>query len=159
MPRISFRYRFTVLLPAPPDAAYRWATDFRPDDPERLGQVGVRRIERLAPDALILTDTVRDGRATVTKSRLVRLMPERRSWTNTHLTGSRRHSQFLYEISAAGRGRSRLTFTGLQIESAARPPSPRAIATRARSVAREDAAAWRRLARAMGRDLRSWRRA
>jgi hypothetical protein len=158
MPQVSFQYRFRVRLPAPPATAYRWATDYCPDDPSRMGQVGSRRIVRLTSDALILTDTIREGRRSVRKSRLVRLMPGSLSWTNTHLTGPRRHSQFLYEISAAGRGASRLTFTGLQIERSSRPLSPRALAARARSVAREDAGTWRRLAREMARDLRRSRR-
>lgn len=153
MPAVSVRYRFTVRLPAPPAAAYRWATDFRPDDLARMGEVGTRRVDRLAPDALVLTDTTRRGRGKVTKSRLVRLLPEELSWTNTHIGGPFLHSQFLYRLEPSGRGASRLTFTGLQLEHPSRRPTPAAMRARAREVARADAAAWRRLARAMAQEL------
>lgn len=158
MPLVAFSYRFSVLLPATCDEAFRWATDYRPDDLALMGENGTRRIERLAPGTLLLTDTVRSGRRAVTKSRLIRILPGRRRWTSTHLSGPARHSQFLYELLPAGRGRSRLEFTGLQVERRPARMSPAALARRARDVAREDAAGWRRLARAMARDLGRHRR-
>ena len=153
MPLVSFEYRFRVRLPAGAEAAYRWATDYAPDDPARMGQDGHRRIERLTAEALVLTDTVRTPRGAVTKQRLVRLRPRLRSWTNTHLSGPMRHSQFLYTILPAGPRRSTLEFVGLQVERARRPLSARDLAQRARAVARDDAATWRRLARVMRREL------
>ena len=153
MPLVTFEYRFSVKLPASADAAYRWATDYAPDDPARMGQDGRRRIEKLADGAIVLTDTVRQSGRTVTKKRLVRLRPRVRSWTNTHLSGPKRHSQFLYRIIPGGRRRSTLEFVGLQVERAARSLSPSQLARRAREVGREDAATWRRLARAMASDL------
>jgi len=153
MPLVAFDYRFRVRLPVSADDAYRWATDYAPDDPARMGQVGRRRIERLADGVIVLTDTVRQGARTVTKRRLVRLRPALRSWTNTHLAGPVRHSQFLYTIRPAGRHRSTLEFVGLQVERAARPLTRSQLARRARQVAREDAAAWRLLVRAMVKDL------
>jgi hypothetical protein len=153
MPLVTFEYRFSVKLPASAAVAYRWATDYAPDDPARMGQDGRRRIEKLADGAVVLTDTVRQRGRTVTKKRLVRLRPRMRSWTNTHLSGPKRHSQFLYRIVPGGRRRSTLEFVGLQVERAARSLSPSQLARRAREVAREDAATWRRLARAMALDL------
>ena len=94
-----------------------------------------------------------EGRGTDSKTRLVRLYPKRLAWTNTHVRGSSRHSQFLYELAPSGRGTSRLEFTGLQLLRLARRPSARATATLGRTLAREDAALWRVLARAMARDL------
>jgi len=158
MPLVAFEYRFTVSLPASAEAAYRWATDYQPDDPARMGEVGRRRIERLADGALILTDTVRTAHGTVTKSRLVRLRPRARSWTNTHLAGPFRHSQFLYRILPRGPRRSTLEFIGLQVERSPRALSAQDLARRARTVARGDAATWRRLVRAMEADLGPRRR-
>ena len=112
-----------------------------------------RKVEWLSPDALLLTDTIPKGRGTDSKTRLVRLYPKRLAWTNTHVRGSSRHSQFLYELAPSGRGTSRLEFTGLQLLRLARRPSARATATLGRTLAREDAALWRVLARAMARDL------
>jgi len=153
MVRVAFDYRFLVNLPAGADAAYRWATDYRPDDPARMGQVGRRRIERLAEGTLLLTDAVRTPTGTVTKRRLVRLRPRQRSWTNTHLAGPTVHSQFLYRIVPRGPRRSTLEFIGLQVERAPRSLSRAELAARARTVAREDAATWRRLVREMAQDL------
>jgi len=153
MATVAFDYRFLVKLPVGADAAYRWATDYRADDWARMGQVGRRRIERLAEGTLLLTDTVRTPTGTVTKQRLVRLRPRQRSWTNTHLAGPTVHSQFLYRIIPHGPRRSTLEFTGLQVEPAPRPLSRSELAARARTVAREDAALWRRLVRAMAEDL------
>jgi hypothetical protein len=153
MPLIAFDYRFRVRLPANAETAYRWATDYAPDDPARMGQVGRRRIDRPAPRTLVLTDTIRrDGRS-VTKKRLVRLRPRERSWSNTHLAGPTQHSQFLYRIVPRGRNSSTLEFVGLQVEPSPRPLSPSALAERARTVAREDAGIWKHLVRAMRRDL------
>lgn len=153
MPLVAFNYRFTVTLPASAEAAYRWATDYRPDDPTRMGQVGRRRIDRLAEGTVLLTDTVRTERGTVTKKRLVRLRPRQHSWTNTHLAGPMRHSQFLYRIVPRGSRRSTLEFVGLQVEHTPRTLSAGELDRRARTVAREDKATWRRLVRAMADEL------
>jgi hypothetical protein len=153
MRKVAFEYRFTLTLPAGADEAYRWATDYAPDDPARMGQDGRRRIERVAENTLLLTDTLRTGRGVVTKKRLVRLRPGARSWSNTHLAGPTRHSQFLYTIRPRGRHRSVLEFVGLQVEPSPRTLSARELRRRARAVAREDTATWVRLGRAMAADL------
>jgi hypothetical protein len=150
---IAFDYRFTTRLPASADAAYRWATDYAPDDWARMGQVGRRRIEVVAPRTILLTDTIRRPDGTVTKKRLVRLRPRDRAWTNTHVGGPTRHSQFFYHITPRGPRASMLEFVGLQVERAPRPLSPARLARRAREVAAEDAALWRRLARVMASEL------
>ena len=155
MPLVSFEYRFVVSLPASAPDAYRWATDYAPDDPARMGELGRRRIQPLTDGAILLTDTVRvDGR-TVTKQRLVRLRPRLRSWTNTHLAGPMRHSQFLYRIVPRGPRRSMLEFVGLQVERVPRALPASQLARRAQEVARADRATWRRLARVMAEELRT----
>jgi hypothetical protein len=153
VPLIAFDYRFTQELPASADAAYRWATDYAPDDWARMGQDGRRRIEVVAPRTILLTDTVRGPQGTVTKRRLVRLRPRDRAWTNTHVGGPTRHSQFVYKITPRGPRKSVLEFVGLQVERSPRALSPAQLARRAREVAREDAALWRRLARVMASEL------
>jgi hypothetical protein len=153
VPLVAFTYRFRVKLPAGAEAAYRWATDYAPDDPARMGEHGRRRIERLTEGALLLTDRVHTDRGLVTKKRLVRLLPKERSWTNTHIGGPITHSQFLYRIQPDGPRRSTLEYVGLQVERSPRALSPAQLARRARTVAREDAGAWKLLARAMAEDL------
>ena len=153
MPLVAFDYRFSVRLPASADAAYQWATDYAPDDLGRMGEVGRRQIQRLAEGTILLTDTVRAGGRQVTKKRLVRLRPAARSWTNTHVAGPTRHSQFLYTIVPEGPHRSRLEFVGLQVERSSRRLTEGELSRRAHALAREDAAAWDRLARAMAEEL------
>ena len=103
-------------------------------------------------DTLILTDTVSEESGEVTKRRLVRLNPERLAWTNTHLGGPNRHSQFWYQIVAVGRKRSRLDFTGLQVNYGRRPSATR-VDEMARELRRDDSKMWGLLARAMSKDL------
>ena len=153
MPVVGFDYRFTISLPARAETAYRWATDYQPDDLVRMGQVGHRRVEKVAEGTIVLTDIVRTDHGTVTKKRLVRLQPRLRSWTNTHLAGPMRHSQFLYRIVPKGSRRSTLEFVGLQVEHTPRTLSAQELARRARAVAREDKGVWRHLVRAMTDEL------
>ena len=153
MPPLKIEYGFRVTLPASREQAFRWATDYRPDDLALMGENGRRHVERLAKNTLLLTDVFRTPRGPVTKVKLVHLLPREFSWTNTHLSGPSRHSQFLYEVVAMGRNRSQLRFTGLQVDHPGRRPTPSAAARRARDLAREDSAAWRRLASAMAKDL------
>lgn len=149
----SFGFSFRVRLPASADRAYRWATDYGPEDLAMMGETGRRSVEKLSADALLLTDdVVQDGRR-VRKVRLVRLLPEKRSWTNTHLSGPIRHSQFLYEITPISRHASRLEFTGLQVEHGPRALTAAQRARRAREVRAKDRKAWTRLVRAMRREL------
>lgn len=148
-------YGFTVLLPVNRERAFRWATDYEPNDLELMGERGRRKVESLAKRTLLLTDVFETPGGRITKTKLVHLLPERYAWTNTHLTGPSRYSQFLYELRPEGRTRCRLRFTGLQVERSRRPSTPARVARRAEQLAREDSQAWRRLARAMARDLRS----
>ncbi|HXW36925.1 MAG TPA: hypothetical protein VEJ36_03345 [Nitrososphaerales archaeon] len=145
------RYRFSQSFDVPAEAAYRWCIDYRPDDWGRMGKKGTRRIRRINEDTIILTDTVESESGPVTKRRLVRLHPERLAWTNTHLGGPNRHSQFWYQIVSLGRGRSKLEFTGLQVNYGRRP-SPSEIAAIARELRKDDSNMWVLLAKEMSKD-------
>lgn len=149
----SFAFSFRIRLPASADRAYGWATDYRPDDPKLMGEDGRRTVERLTPDTILLTDTVRSDGRTMRRQRLVRLRPKERSWTNTHLAGTRLHSQFLYRIVPVGRNASRLEFTGLQVEYGPRTLTAAQRAGRAKEVRTADRQTWVRLVRAMRKDL------
>jgi len=154
MPKISVFYKFSQRFDYPADAVYEWATDYRPRDIELTGKRGTRRITRVCNDTLILTDTIfAEGGGRVSKKRLVKLYPERLAWTNTHLTGPNRHSQFLYEVLPEGKRKSRLDFTGGQIEKVAKVTAKQAR-TLARKIAKEDAKTWKNLARALAADLK-----
>ncbi|MGD0250755.1 MAG: hypothetical protein ABSB97_07740 [Thermoplasmata archaeon] len=152
MPLHKTEYQFRVTLPASRERAFRWATDYRPTDLSLMGEEGRRHVEHLAENTILLTDIFRTARGPVTKVKLVHLLPDQFAWTNTHLAGPSRHSQFLYELLPTGRNRCQLRFTGLQVDHPARRPTASFVAGRARELVREDSATWRRLAAAMGRD-------
>ncbi len=156
MESYTLRYGFTQEFDATPKTAYEWCVDYRPDDWGKMGKKGTRKIRKVNDDTIILTDTVWGKEGPVTKQRLVRLNPDRLSWTNTHLNGPNRHSQFLYQVSSEGKG-SKLEFTGLQVFYGARP-SARKASQAAKELAEEDHQMWMLLAQEMRKDLRRARK-
>jgi hypothetical protein len=66
------------------------------------------------------------------------------AWTNTHLDGPYRHSQFWYRIIPDGPRKSHLEFEGLQLMPMAGRPSRRQRLAMGRSLAAEDSALWRK---------------
>jgi hypothetical protein len=153
MPQVSVFFTFSQRFGFPAVEAFRWATDYRPQDIELMGKRGRRRITRVCNDTYVLTDTfLKEGGGSVSKRKLVRVYPERLAWTNTHLTGPNRHSQFLYEVLPDGKNASRLLFTGQQIETV-ETIADRQVRALAARIRKEDAAAWKNLARAMAADL------
>jgi hypothetical protein len=145
-------YQFSQSFGFPAERAYEWCTDYRQDDWARMGKNGTRKIKRINEDTLILTDTVVGEGGTLTKQRLVRLNANRLAWTNTHLTGPNKHSQFWYQIVSQGKARSRLDFIGLQVNYGRRPP-PARISEMATSLKTDDSRMWILLAKEMMRDL------
>ena len=144
MPVISLRYRFRQPFRAPAAAAYAWCTDFGPDDGPLFAERTERSVRRWSEDALVMTDTTYPKGRPVRIRRLVRLYPEERAWTNTHLDGPYEGSQYWYRIVADGARRSHLEFRGLRLESHAGPLSTAARIRRAEQCRRDDAGAWRR---------------
>jgi hypothetical protein len=150
MESYSVRYRFSQPFTVSAQTAYEWCTDFRSDDPARMGEEGTRKIERMNEDTLMYTDSIKGERER--KQRLVRLNPDRMSWTSTHLNGSNKFSQFWYEVVVDGPKNSHLEFTGLHVNYG-RPPTRARIAKMAREFVVADSGGWSLLAREMHRDL------
>ncbi len=147
MPKVSVSYRFSQLFKAPASEVFAWATDYDVGDIERMGFKGKRNVSPLCDGAVVLSDTVIGPDGTkFRKKKLVRIDARRMRWTNTHLAGPLRHSQFLYEVVPESETSCRLDFTGLQLEDL--EPSSKAIAARAKELRREDSALWKNLARA-----------
>lgn len=140
----SLQYRFRQPLGVPARAAFDWCTDFRAEDAALFGDRRRRMLRRVAPDALVMTDTTYPDGRPVRIRRLVRLQPETLSWTNTHLDGPYRHSQFWYRIVSEGPHRCHLDFSGLMLMTRARRLSEGERAKLARSHRRADASVWRR---------------
>jgi hypothetical protein len=151
---VSIPITFSQRFPFQAKTVFRWATDYQPNDFQLMGHTGKRKIAALPGNAFVLTDTLfkTDG-TKVTKKKLVRIFPDRLTWTNTHLTGPNRHSQVLYQLVAEGPKRSRLDFMGQHVE--ARTLAGRELQNLAARVRRDDIAIWKNLARAMGKDLRT----
>jgi len=151
MDSYSVHFKFSQHFDFPPEKAYRWCTDYEPGDIELQGKNGIRRVQWINEDTAVLTDTNFAGVKKDAKRKLVRLYPERLSWTNTRISLEGRHSQFLYEIVAEGGG-SRLDFTGSQIFQGEKPSAAK-LQAMADELTREDSEVWRNLAKAMAKDL------
>lgn len=150
MPLVSLHFQFTQRFDRPAREVYEWATDFRADDPTTvMGMPGARKVERLGQDTLLLTDRFGAPGKRVAKKKLIRLYPEYLRWTNTHVAGPSKHSQFLYELVADGPRACHLVFTGNQVIYPAKTPSPHALRRLVEEVRDQDAALWKRLAAAM----------
>ncbi len=140
---ISLRYRFRQKLRAPARAAYAWCTAYEPADGALFSQTTRRSVRRLTDDAVILTDVRYPKGQARTIRRLVRLDPARHAWTNTHLDGPYRHSQFWYRIVPAGPRASYLEFEGFQLTEVPSSIPPKEIRRRSRLLKRQDSAEWR----------------
>lgn len=157
MDSYSIHYSFNQPFDVSAKMAFDWCIDYRPDDWRRMGKKGTRTIKRINEDTLILTDTVVGKDGPVTKRRLVRLNPERLAWTNTHIAGPNKHSQFWYQIVARAHEKSRLDFIGLQVNYGKRPSSTR-IARVAEELKADDKRMWSLLAEEMRKDFHTQKR-
>jgi len=151
----SVRFRFRQSFRVPAAAAYEWCTDFRPGDARFFDVKWRREVRRVAEDAIILTETTwPEGRTRVIQ-RLVRLNPQALAWTNTHIWGPFRHSQYWYRIVPDGARRSHLEFTGMRLVRTARPLTVAEKTRLAEQERRSDSALWRRIAPALEREVGS----
>jgi hypothetical protein len=153
MPSYTVHYRFSQSFPFPAEDAFAWAADYDAGDLALMGLDGRREIERIDRDTVVLNDIFFAAGRTTKKRRLIRIFPELLMLTNTRLSASNKHSQFIYQFVAEGKKRSRLDFTGAQVERSKTGPSPSKIEALASDYARVDSALWVNLAEAMGKDL------
>lgn len=158
MPYQRLTYKFATRLGAPRARAYRWATDYRATDFELSGIKATRKVEQLAANLILLTDSFdadpfdsHPGAPTV-KTKLVHLYPDRWTWTSTHIAGPALYSQFLYELTPRGRAECTLHFTGCQVERVKGAVTHSSIAGRTRELRREDSQLWVRLSAALSKD-------
>lgn len=149
----SFRQRFRV----PADWAFRWCTDFTPDDWKYsavLERPGSRKVTRLSPRTILLDDRFPGARGRpVRKLKLVQIFPRTRSWVSTHLVGPNHYSQFWYYISPAGEGSSRILFVGRELRWEGQSLAPASAAKLTAGIRSEDAQLWKRFASEMEREF------
>jgi len=151
---LSLQYSFRQSLRAPARAAYAWCTDFGPGDGKLFSEPTRRSVRQLSEDALVMTDTTYPRGRPLRIRRLVRLNPDTMAWTNSHLNGPYRYSQYWYRIVSDGPLRSHLEFHGLRLERVRHPVSAADKVLRAEQCRRIDSDEWRRrLAPALERDL------
>jgi hypothetical protein len=148
--RYHFRQRFAVSA----RKAYKWCTDYSPEDHALMGEeTAERQITRVTDATIILTDTFHTSKGIIEKQKLVQLYPDRLSWISTHLTGPNKYSQFIYEILAEGDGASHLDFTALHLKYEKENVDSEDIKALADKLKEEDSATWKRLAKAMTKEL------
>ena len=150
----SIRYSFSQRFSVPARKAYKWCTDYGPEDHALMGdEAAERQITRVTDTTIILTDIFQTSSGTVEKQKLVQLYPDRLCWVSTHLTGPNKYSQFIYEISTEGNSASRLDFTALHLEYEEEKLDSEDIKSLAGKLKEEDSAAWKLLAKAMTKEL------
>jgi hypothetical protein len=150
----SIRYCFSQRFSVPARKAYKWCTDYSPEDHALMGdKAAERQITRVTDTTIILTDIFHTSSGPVEKQKLVQLYSDRLRWVSTHLTGPNKYSQFIYEISAEGNAASRLDFTALHLEYEKEKLDSEDIKSLAGRLKEEDSAAWKLLAKAMTKEL------
>ncbi len=156
MPTVSLHYGFRQRFHVPAPDAFRWCTDFGPDDAALYPGRRTRSVRWIAPDALIMTDVTYPKGTRLRIRRLVRIRPKELAWTNTHLDGPYQYSQYWYQIFPSGSKASFLEFKGLLLENMSRTPSPPEVRRLAEAHRKSDAATWsEHLAPALERELRA----
>ena len=147
---LAVRYYFSQRFNVSAQRAFDWCIDFDPKDNDLMGDAYAKRqISHITDDTILLNDVFSSPSDSVEKQKLVQLYPNRLSWTSTHLTGPNKYSQFLYKITAEGKGVSALNFTALHIEYDEKADA-KLLADR---LCKDDVAAWKLLAKAMAKDL------
>jgi hypothetical protein len=148
---LAVRYYFIQRFAVSAQSAFDWCTNFDPEDHLLMGDAKAKRqVSQITNDTIVLSDSFSSPSGPIEKQKLVQLYPSKLSWTSTHLTGPNKYSQFLYKITSQGKGFSTLNFTGLHIEYNEKVDSKQL----AQRLCREDADAWKLLAKAMEEDLK-----
>jgi hypothetical protein len=147
---LQVRYHFSQRFSVSAQKAFKWCTDFGPNDHVLMGEEGVeRQVTRITDGTIILKDIFHSSTGVIEKEKLVQLYPDQLAWVSTHFTGPNKYSQFLYKISPAGKETSILDFTGLHIDYQEKTDAK----LLAKKLCREDAGAWKLLAKAMEKEL------
>ncbi len=149
----SIQYHFSQIFAIPAFDAYTWCTNYDQNDLKLMQQNGKREINHLTETTIILTDTFFNKKNPIKKNKLIQLYPDRLSWTNTHLSGPNKYSQFLYEIKPENEKTSKLYYIGLQMEYKKHKLSKKDIEAREKEQMNEDAAVWKIIAEEMEREL------
>ena len=157
MVAVSIRYEFSQHFRVPAPEAFKWCTDYSPNDHALMGIKGRRKFKRVSEDAIMIDDTIFPSGKAVAKKKLIRIDPQRLSYYNFHLTGPTKHSLYSYQIVPDGDGESRLDYTGYEVFYPKKPPTKKQLAEMAEAESVGWHKEWGNLARAMERELRGKR--
>jgi hypothetical protein len=143
-------YRITTVLRVPLAFAYRWCTDFRPDDARREGETYERRILERGPRRVVYEDLEATTAGWRWSRHVVTLRPPNR-W-HSDSVGNYRDVRLDYSLKALGPERTRFTLTWRRrpYPLGGRPPTRQ-------TVEKGTFRAWRNFAQAMERDYRNRR--
>jgi hypothetical protein len=119
-----------------------------------MNMKGLRQIERISSDTIILREVVDLNGKEVRKIKLIKLHPAALSWHNVQISGPNKYSEFLYQIEPINRRTSKLNFTGVMVIYSKLNLSPRAIRKIASSERRSDSTAWKLLAKVMAQQFK-----
>jgi len=147
----SVTYKFSQRFDVPAQDAYKWCTDYEPNDLALMKEKGKRKIQRITDNTIILTEVIYQGTEKIKKTKLVKLNPNRLSWYNIQISGPNRYSAFLYEIVPESKRSSRLNFTGLLLVYGTKLSSKKLKHT-ANAERQYDSNVWKLLAKAMAKD-------
>jgi len=150
---LSVHYYFSQCFKVPALKAYKWCTNYDPQDNALMRINAKREIQHISKNIIILTDTYPDKNKAIKKQRLVCLYPNQLSWTNTHLTGPNKYSQYLYQIVPETQMTCRLERASLQVEYGRKRLNKKEIESLAEKLRNEDSAAWKLLAAEMEKDF------
>src|SRR5208282_202523 len=67
MRAFSATYKFSQRLPVPARQAYLWCTDYKPNDLSLMNMKGLRKIEKISSDTIILRELVDRGKKKIKK--------------------------------------------------------------------------------------------
>ncbi len=154
---VTIRYHFRTRFAVSAAKAFGWCTDYHSGSEDHAlmaEETGSRKVDHVAEDTLILIDTFQAKEDKVEKQKLVKLYPNQLSWNATHISGPAKYSQFLYQITPDGENTSHLDFTGAFLDWAHEKLSEAEKSRLSRQLCREDAEAWKHLAKAMKKDLK-----
>ena len=151
----SIRYHFSQCFNVPALKAHKWCTNYDPQDHALMQVNSKREILHISENTIVLTDKYRNKNKSVMRQKLVCLYPNQLSWTNTHLTGPNKYSQYLYRIVPESKMTCRLERASLQVEYSNRKRfNKKEIELVAEKLRNEDSAAWKLLAAEMERESR-----
>jgi len=141
------RYHISTVLRVPLPFAYRWCTDFRPDDAQREGESYERKILERGPRRVVFEDLESTPAGWHWNRHVVTLRPPNR-W-HSESVGNYRDASLDYVLTSLGPTRTRFELFWKRRVSplAGRTPSKA-------SIEKGTLAAWRTFAKAIEADYR-----